>query len=416
MIVSPARSGRVAPPPRFDIHDTASKIARAEERLRSPEDTIPREVAVAILEFVEARRSAVSPQRVLTYLANLRSAFLKLGPGLLAPTRETPVKFLRAYREAEVWTQITVRAVLYSFWKWRLERQGQEFPSWLRIAISKRNANHKDHGDVLTPEEVARLAEHAVNLRDKALIWTLYESGARAGEVLALRVGDVERTEYGALRIYLPEGKTGRRTVPLFEAAVPNLLLWLKNHPRPDDQSAPLWCGVQQTDRIGEPIGYRMAFKTLRKAAERAGITKPVNPHNFRHSRATAVAQNPQISTSVLEKFFGWQPGSPMAKTYVHLSGKEVEDALARAHGIDVGKAEAPKARLPRVCARCSTSNEPEGKFCVRCGGPLTLEGAEEAERWKGEEDQLADLLADPAVRRFLVRRLAARSRAAATP
>ena len=59
---------------------------------------------MAILEFVEARRSAVSPQRVLTYLANLRSAFLKLGPGLLAPTRETPVKFLRAYREAEVWT------------------------------------------------------------------------------------------------------------------------------------------------------------------------------------------------------------------------------------------------------------------------------------------------------------------------
>ncbi len=91
---------------------------------------------------------------------------------------------------------------------------------------------------MLTPEEVARLAEHAVNLRDKALIWPLYESGARAGEVLALRVGDVERTEYGALRIYFPEGKTGRRSVPLFEAAVPNLLLWLKNHPRYDDKTA----------------------------------------------------------------------------------------------------------------------------------------------------------------------------------
>ncbi|MGI0053044.1 MAG: tyrosine-type recombinase/integrase, partial [Thermoplasmata archaeon] len=399
-----ARPGSRSPP--LDINDTPTKIAHATDRLRSEMPGIPREAASAILDFVDDRRAAVSPQRILTYLGNLHSAANKLGTDFLTPTRDTPARFLRLYKDAAVWTQITVRSVLFSFWKWRFERAGQDFPSWLKIVISKRNVNHKDHGDVLTPEEVGRLAEHAVNLRDKALISTLYESGTRAGEILAMRVGDVERTDYGAIRLYLPTGKTGRRTVPLFEAAVPNLLLWLKNHPRRDDKEAPLWCGVQQTDRIGEAIGYRMAFKILRKAAERAGIRKPVNPHNFRHSRATAVAQNPQVSTSILEQFFGWQPGSPMAKTYVHLSGKEVEEALARAHGIEVGRTETPKASLPRVCARCSTSNDPDGKFCLQCGGPLSLEGVEEAERWKGEQEQLAALLDDPRVRTFLARRL----------
>lgn len=394
---------------RFDIHDTLAQIAHAEARLRSKYPGVPPEVAQAILEFVEARREAVSPQRTVTYFANLQAASKRLGRDLLEPTRETPAKFLRVYREKEVWTKLTVRSVLYSFWKWRFDREGKDFPRWLKIPLSARGASRKDHNDVLTPEEVARIADHTVNLRDKALIWVLYESGGRIGEVLTLRIGDVERTEYGAVRLYFPTGKTGRRTVPLFEAAVPNLLLWLKNHPRAGDRDAPLWVQVEQANPSGSGIGYRYVVKLLERAASRAGVAKPVNPHSFRHSRATAVAQNPQVSTSVLEKFFGWQPGSPMAKTYAHLSGKEVEDALARAHGIDLGRSETPKSKLPRVCARCSTSNDPDGKFCVQCGGPLSLEGAEERARWKADEEALADLLDDPKVRMFIARRLKAR-------
>ena len=161
-------SGR--PASRLDIQGIASKIARAEERLSSTENTIPCEAAAVILEFVEARRSAVSPQRVLNYLASIRSAFLKPGSKLLASTSETPMKCPWAYREAKVWTQTAVRAVLCRFWKWWLQRQGQGFSPWLSTMISKRNANNKDHAEVLTPEEVARLADHAVNLREKTVI------------------------------------------------------------------------------------------------------------------------------------------------------------------------------------------------------------------------------------------------------
>lgn len=397
-------------PPLPDIHQTARQITRATERLRSDDPGIPQDAAHAILEFAEARSAAVSPSRRLAYLDKLRAVAGQLGNEFLVPTRETPAHFLRVYRDAETWTKLTVRSVLMSFWSWRFEQQGKEIPAWLRIPISKRSVNGKDHNDVLSNEEVARLADAALNPRDKALIWTLYESGARVGELLALRLGDVERMEYGAIRLRFPSGKTGQRTVPLFEAAVPNLLVWLKEHPRSTDPGAPLWCAIEQPTEIGKPIGYRMVVKLLESAARRAGVAKPVNPHNFRHSRATEVAQNPQVSTSVLEQFFGWQPGSPMARVYVHLSGKEVEEALARAHGIDVGKSETPKARLPLVCARCGTSNDPAASFCLRCGGPLSLEGVAEADRWKREEDQLAELLSDPKVLAFLARRLESRS------
>jgi integrase/recombinase XerD len=395
-----------ARPVTLDIHGASSQISHETERLENGSDGLPTEATRAILAFADSRRSAVSPLRRLAYLGKLRSAAKKLGPDFLDPTRETPGKFLRAYRDAETWTQLTMRSVLFSFWKWRFAQNDQELPSWLRIPISKRNVNQRDHADVLDAAEVTRLADHTMNLRDRALIWTLYESGARIGELLALRVGDVELTDYGALRLYLPAGKTGRRTVPLFSAAVPNLLLWLKNHPHRDEKTAALWCGLQQGERSGEPIGYRFVVKLLSTTARRAGVSKPANPHNFRHSRATEIAQDPQVSTSVLEKFFGWQPGSPMAKTYVHLSGKDVEDALARAHGIEIGRSPATRQKRAAVCARCSAQNEPEARFCLQCGGPLSLEGAEDAEAWKSEERELARLLTDPAVRRFLARRL----------
>ncbi len=292
--------------------------------------------------------------------------------------RDTPTKFLQHYRDKEVWTNITVRAVLYSFWKWRFDRAGKDFPRWLKIPVSARGASRRDPDDVLTPEEVARIAEHAINLRDKALI------GVRTG-------------------------KTGRRTVPLFEAGAPNRLLWLKNHPRAEDRNAPLWVQLEPANPSGTGIGYRYVVKLLERSATRAGVEQPVNPHSFRHSRATSVAQNPLVSTSVLAKFFGWQPGSPMAKTYVHLAGNDVEDALVRAHGIELGKVDTPRAKLPCVCPRGSTSNDPDGKFCVPCGAVQTLEGAEERVRWKREEDRLADLLDDPKIRAFMARRMRAR-------
>lgn len=395
------------PRDRLDIHDTVAKVARARARLETPSPELRPPSARAILAFVEARSSAVSPQRILAYLDKLRSAAIALGPEFLEPTRDISRRFVRAFGDKATWTQLTYRSVLFSFWRWKAEREGRDLPSWLRIPISKRNVNHTDHSEILSEGEVASLAEHAGNLRDKALIWVLFESGARVGEVLTLRLGDVERNDGGWLRLYFPTGKTGRRTVPVFGAAVPNLLLWLKNHPRRDDPSAPLWCGIQQGSRIGEPIGYRMAVKVLRSAAKRAGIAKPVNPHNFRHSRASNLAQNPKISTSILEKAMGWTPGSPMAKTYVHLSGKEVEDALARASGREVGERAAPRPRLPIVCARCSTTNEPDGRFCTSCGGPLSIEAVEQAERRRPAERLLAKVLRDPEIRSLLLKRLA---------
>ena len=80
---------------RSDLHDTLAQIAHAEARLRSEDSGVPSETAQAILEFVEARREAVSAPKTMTYFANPQAAPKRLGRDLQESNRETPAKFLR---------------------------------------------------------------------------------------------------------------------------------------------------------------------------------------------------------------------------------------------------------------------------------------------------------------------------------
>jgi integrase/recombinase XerD len=392
---------------RIDPHDTEGDLVRVRQRIQEGEAQIPKEVAQEVLAFADAQEGTVSKQRVLAYLRLLPLVCEKIGPtDLLSPTRETPAKIRVAYKGYAGWTIMSAGAITMKFWRWRLAKAGQEFPSYLSVRVSKKVCSHKDVSVVITPEEVARLVTTARNSRDKAIIATLYESGTRVGELLSLRVRDVERTDSGGFRLHV-EGKTGRRTIPLFESSVPALASWLKDHPTARDGTSPLWIGLQGGERFGKPMNYPAVRRMIAEAGKRAGIDKELNPHAFRHSRASAIAKNGAISTSILESYFGWQHGSPMAATYVHLNGTEVEEAMARAIGVE--KVETPKVspRIPKTCPRCEHVNDAANEFCGRCASPLSGEAVGRLLKDEARASSLASLLKKPEVIEFLAKELA---------
>ncbi|MCW6167081.1 MAG: hypothetical protein LVQ64_01355 [Thermoplasmatales archaeon] len=139
----------------------------------------------AILEFVRARRPEVSDLRTRTYLAWLPVAAARIGGDFLAPNRDTPVRFseLFAPKEYAQGSRVTVAQCLATFWRWRLARDGPEFPSWLRIKFERWKPTN-GASDILTREEVARLADQAQNFRDTAWIWTLFKSGNRPDQAV----------------------------------------------------------------------------------------------------------------------------------------------------------------------------------------------------------------------------------------
>ena len=76
--------------------------------------------------------------------------------------------------------------------------------------------------------------------------------------------------------------------------------------------------------------------KVIKESFKGAGINKRVYPHLFRHSRATIMASH--LTEFQMNQYFGWIQGSKMASTYVHLSGRDLDNALLEFNGMEVSK------------------------------------------------------------------------------
>ena len=106
--------------------------------------------------------------------------------------------------------------------------------------------------------------------------------------------------------------------------------------------------------------------KVLRNTAERSRINKRVNPHSFRHARASYLAN--RLTESQLKQYFGWNQSSDMASIYVHLSNKDTEDAIIRANGKERIIEQKPSLLNPKICQRCKEKNESSLTYCGKCG------------------------------------------------
>jgi integrase len=227
--------------------------------------------------------------------------------------------------------------------------------------------------EILSPSEIRRMIEACDNPRDRALVHVLYESGARSGELLNMKIGDVEFDQYGAVvRVC---GKTGPRRLRLIES-VPDLQLWLSMHPKRSDREASLW--FPTTPRTPKARENKLQL-LLKRLAQKAGVRKRVHPHLFRHSRATHLAN--VLTEAQLRVYFGWTKDSEMPSIYVHLSGRDVDRSLLEHYGrkIDDGH-DTPKELWPKKCPRCGLENPATGIYCTRCSCPLDERVAQELE------------------------------------
>ncbi len=260
----------------------------------------------------------------------------------------------------------TYKDIIRQFWSWLYDKDKKgEYPeevAW--INIDKKRSNGKLPQDLLTKEDIEAQIEACKNPRDKALIALLYETGARIGELIDVTVGDIEDRKHGKKIVI--DGKTGSRRLPLVES-VPYLNHWLNKHPNPEKE-APLWCKIQQ----GSPddqLGYRyIREKILKRSMNDADIDKPSNPHHYRHSRASYLAN--EMTEAQLCEWFGWVQGSDVPAKYVHLSGRDIDNAYDAMHDL-VDEEEEEEEPSVIECPRCEELNENNAKFCSRCGFAL---------------------------------------------
>lgn len=269
-------------------------------------------------------------------------------------------------------TKRDYKVTLRRFFAWL---QGENnAASWIKTSVKMSERKLPD--DLLTEKEIKQMIKDADHPRNKALISILYDSGCRIGEIGGLQVKNVNFDQYGA--ILTVHGKTGARRVRIV-FSVPYLAAWLDVHPGKDDPDAYIFIMLRGKGKGTKQMQYPALTKIVKKAAQKAGIKKRVHNHLFRHSRSTELAQH--LTEAQMEAHLGWVHGSNMPSIYVHLSGKQVDDAMLRIYGKKKKEDTLPEL-TSRTCMRCEKENGPTSKFCARCGLPLDQETLQEVEKY----------------------------------
>lgn len=308
------------------------------------------------------------------YLTNLKHIAKSIGKPFKNITQKDLEDYVVSLKEYADKTQRDKKIFLKSvFFRWLYNKTRDdklELIDWIKI--SRKDTNMKLPEEILTQDEVKKMVQVAKTLRDKAIIFALYESGCRKGEFLGLKIKHLNLDDYGAvIRVH---GKTGSRTIRLIDS-VHEIITWLNSHPDRENPEAPLW--ITEGAWLGRPLGEDGLKRVLKITAERAKVKKRMYPHLFRHSRATHLAKD--LTEQEMKLFFGWTPGSNMTSVYVHLSGKDVENKLLAMHGLlEEQKKEKDKLKK-KVCVECHSENSAANRWCGVCRAPLDDEDRLEA-------------------------------------
>ena len=162
-------------------------------------------------------------------------------------------------------------------------------------------------------DEAVQLAEHShadedpwLQARDAAMVELLYGCGLRVAELTGLDVcASDDALRQGRGWIDLPaaevpvQGKgSKRRTVPLGQAALQALALWLPlRAQRPGLLSAPAPGASSQSLALfagqhGTRLSAQSIWQRLKRRSQLAGLATPVHPHMLRHSFASHLLQS----------------------------------------------------------------------------------------------------------------------------
>jgi len=166
--------------------------------------------------------------------------------------------------------------------------------------------------EVLSEEEVAIILKATDNLKHKAILTTIYAAGLRVGELLNLKISDIDSHH---MRIWVREGKGCKDRLTTLSPHLLKLLRVYYKRYRPQEY---LFEGPQ-----GSPYSPTSVRKILARACSRAGIRKKVRPHTLRHSFATHLLEQ-GTNLRYIQQLLG-HTSVKTTEIYTHVSSKNLQ-------------------------------------------------------------------------------------------
>lgn len=217
--------------------------------------------------------SGYSQQTLKTYLTYVKEFLTQLKKPVDEAQREDIISFIANKKTNDNSSNATL-ALIYSSLRYF-------FHSFLRKKIVdeiKMPKKAKKLPTVLTPAEVSALIAATKRGRNRLIVEFLYSSGVRVSEATKIKVNDLDREE----RIARVRGGKGNkdRIIILSKRWIKEVKKYLKRKKFPSE-----FVFSKRTN--AKPISSDTIQRIIKKATEKAGITKHVTPHSLRHSYAT---------------------------------------------------------------------------------------------------------------------------------
>lgn len=162
--------------------------------------------------------------------------------------------------------------------------------------------------------------------RNKAILETLYSCGLRVTELVNLRISCLF-FDVGFIRVI---GKGDKeRLVPIGSEAIKYINIY-KNEIRVHIKIKPGQEDFLFLNRRGSRLTRVMIFLMLKELAVKAGITKSISPHTFRHSFATHLVEG-GADLRAVQEMLGHE-SITTTEIYTHLDREYLRDTLNRFH------------------------------------------------------------------------------------
>jgi len=195
---------------KIEVHNYQRRLERALSKI--DESSIDGKCKSAILDFYnDCLSRGLSKARILKYLDTIERIARQLKKPFEEATKDDIARLVREIEERDYseWTKHDYKLNLKIFYRWLKKTEDYtEEVKWIKPRAKKGNLLPEE---ILTEDEVKKIAESATNLKDKAFILVLYESGCRIGEILSLRIHNVQFDNYGT--VLSVSGKTGDRRI-----------------------------------------------------------------------------------------------------------------------------------------------------------------------------------------------------------
>jgi site-specific recombinase XerD len=278
-----------------------------------------------------------------------------------------------AGRPAHPYKQNTKRdfvSIIKKFYLWMVKNN---YSSILKddieeIKVPADDTMTKTAAQMFDEEEILAMISACESSMERAMIATLYEGALRIKELGTLTWGVASFTEENVvINVNVKTNKP--RRIPLYSAK-PYLAAWKADYPYPIEANSLVFVNA-----LHHNFNHATITKRIRTIAKRAGVTKKITAHIFRHSRITHMQRNG--FSEQLIKIVAWaNQNTKMLATYSHLCDADVDKEMAAKYGITNQNKIEEHVMNPRQCAHCGNVNSPTANFCGVCGLPLTAEAA----------------------------------------